>query len=368
MTEKEKKSKKQKMRIRQRNKNIFFICMLVLLIALLGMLVVKGRNSQKQEENSDISNSQNGETPDIGDTDSNDNQDGESTEENKDDEKIPQIEVSKLDLDSSSAVLIHRETGQVLLELDADRVLYPASMTKIMTALVAIENISNLNDMMKIRQATYDEVYLQGASLAGFPCGEDVPVIDVLYGIMLPSGAECCVAIAEYLYGSEEALVKVMNDKAKELGMESTHFVTSTGLHDDQHYTTVKDLAKLVQYALENETFKMIYCSKTYTTAPTKKYPQGLTFHNTMFSRLGNNELENGEILGGKTGYTGEAGHCLASYAVVDGVEYILVTAGSMDESKKGAVEDAVSIYNQINKEKSWITQVFDNILNIGNN
>ncbi len=364
MKKQQRKTKIQQ-RIRQRNRNVISVCMLVILIVLLALLFVRGRDSEKEGGNSYGGNSSMGNSQNSGNATNGEQSSGSEDFPNEDSqgneeegnvsgnptntpEPTPQIQFSNLD--STSAVLVRREDNQVMYALDADRVLYPASMTKIMTALVAIENISNMNDMMKIRQATYDEVYLQGASLAGFPCGVDVPIIDVLYGIMLPSGAECSVAIAEYLYGSEEAFVDVMNEKAKELGMNSTHFVTATGLHDDQHYTTVKDLAKLVQYALENETFKMIYCSKTYTTAPTKKYPQGLTFYNTMFARMGNKKLDNGEIMGGKTGYTSEAGNCLASYAVVDGVEYILVTAGSMDESKKGPVEDAILIYNQIGK------------------
>ncbi len=350
MTRKQKLSKRQRYRIQQRNRNMISICMFLLLIVLIGILVIKGRDFENQGGNSNVSDSQNGENCGIENPDLEDSSNGNNTQEDGSQQNTPEpTPTMKVEnLDSTSAVLIRRDDSQVLFAMEPDKVLYPASMTKIMTALVAIENISNLNDKMKIRQSTYDEVYLQGASLAGFPCGVDVPVVDVLYGVMLPSGAECCVAIAEYLYGSEEAFVKIMNDKAKEIGMNATHFVTSTGLHDDQHYTTVRDLAKLVQYALKNETFKMIYCSKTYTTEPTKKYSQGLTFYNTMFAKMGNKKLENGEILGGKTGYTSEAGHCLASYAKVNGVDYILVTAGSQDVSKKGAINDAILIYNQI--------------------
>lgn len=339
MQTQKKMSKKQKQRIQQRNRILFFsVLLLVLLVALVCLIVRNGHkipSPQDPQEGDQITGTPVTDSP---------------TPEPTQEEVVDVPTVSLDNLDSNSAVLMRRDDGQVICELDADKVIYPASMTKIMTALIAIENLSNLNDTMVIKQTTYDAVYLQGASLAGFPCGEDVPIMDVLYGIMLPSGAECCVAIAEYLYGSEEAFVQKMNDKAASLGMSDTHFVTSTGLHDEQHYTTVRDLAKLLSYALENETFRMIYCSKTYTTAPTKKYPDGLTFYNTMFSRLGSKTLKAGEILGGKTGYTGEAGSCLASYAKVNDVEYILITAGSYDESKQGAVEDAVKVYNQLSE------------------
>lgn len=343
MTAKRKKqriSKKQRQRIRQRNRNLVLGGMILVLAVLAGVFFLKGdpdkktpngENSQKNETVTPTNTPESTPTPTL----------------------APEVvqNVSLDGVDSTSLILVRCDDNAVICEKDADRKLYPASMTKIMTALVAIENITNLSDTLKIKQSTYDEVYLQGASLAGMPCGEDIPIMDVLYGVMLPSGAECCVAIAEYLYGSEEAFVQVMNAKAAELGMDSTHFVTSTGLHDAKHYTTVRDLTKLLQYALENETFKMIYCSKTYTTAPTKKYSEGITFYNTMFARLGDRELENGEILGGKTGYTSEAGNCLASYAVVDGDEYILVTAGSTNESKMGPVQDALLMYNQLGKE-----------------
>ena len=258
---------------------------------------------------------------------------------------INAFKVRALSTSASCAVLIDADSGKVLYAKNEQTKASMASTTKIMTALLLCEN-KDLSDTLLI---TDKMVMVEGTSM-GLKSGMTVTYKDLLYGMLLASGNDAANATAIGISGSIEKFVELMNTTAKELGMEYTHFVTSTGLHDDQHYTTVKDLAKLVQYALENETFKMIYSSKTYTTAPTKKYPQGLTFYNTMFSRLGNNELENGKILGGKTGYTSEAGNCLASYAMVDGEEYILVTAGSMDESKKGPVKDAVLIYNQINK------------------
>lgn len=123
-----------------------------------------------------------------------------------------------------------------------------------------------------------------------------------------------------------------MNEKAAELGMDSTHFVTCTGLHDENHYTTVRDLTKLLSYALQNDTFRQIYCTSEYTTSATASAPEGLHFLSTMFKKMDSPAVNGGEIEGGKTGYTSEAGQCLASLAKVDDVEYILVTAGALED------------------------------------
>ena len=200
------------------------------------------------------------------------------------------------------------------------------------------------------RRDTYDRLYTEGASLAGFGAGDEVKAIDILYGVMLPSGAECCVGLAQHLFGSEENFVAKMNEKAAELGMDSTHFVTCTGLHDENHYTTVRDLTKLLSYALQNDTFRQIYCTSEYTTSATASAPEGLHFLSTMFKKMDSPEVNGGEIEGGKTGYTGEAGQCLASLAKVDDVEYILVTAGAPGgpSTEPYHIEDAKAVYNRI--------------------
>ena len=139
-------------------------------------------------------------------------------------------------------------------------------------------------------------------------------------------------------------------EKAAELGMDSTHFVTCTGLHDENHYTTVRDLTKLLSYALQNDTFRQIYCTSEYTTSATASAPEGLHFLSTMFKKMDSPEVNGGEIEGGKTGYTGEAGQCLASLAKVDDVEYILVTAGAPGgpSTEPYHIEDAKAVYNRI--------------------
>ena len=173
---------------------------------------------------------------------------------------------------------------------------------------------------------------------------------DLLYGVLLPSGAECCLAFADRISGSEEEFVSLMNDKAQELGMKNTHFTNSTGLHDPEHYSTVEDISILLQYALKNEYFRDAFTSSRYSTLPSEQHPEGFTFHSTIFKYMDSTEVTGGEILGGKTGYTEEAGLCLASLAQVNGKEYILVTAkaNGTHQTEQFHILDAINVYNQI--------------------
>lgn len=167
-----------------------------------------------------------------------------------------------------------------------------------------------------------------------------------------PRGAECCEALAREVSGSEEAFVARMNQKAAELGMTATHFCNPTGLHDPEHVSTVRDMARLTEAALQNETFRKLFTTERYTVPATNCHPQGFTMHSTLLSQLDGTELHSGRILGGKTGYTGEAGLCLASLAEVKGREYILVTAGAGGDHSTAPyhIEDAVTVYRRVSR------------------
>lgn len=251
---------------------------------------------------------------------------------------------------SPSAILIRLEDNTILMQKNSEEKIYPASLTKMMTAIVAIENLPDLKKEIKLTNSMYQELYDANASMAGFEPGEQVGAIDLLYGVLLPSGAECCIGLADYVAGSEQNFVEMMNQKAAELGMENTNFENTTGLHDENHYTTVKDQSILLSYALQNDTFKEIFTSSSHSTQPTNKHPNGITFYSTMFKKLGDPSIIGGEILGGKTGYTKEAGLCLASLAKEGAKEYILVTAGAKgnNRSEQYNIIDAVAVYNNI--------------------
>ena len=264
----------------------------------------------------------------------------------------PIISISLDSLHSSNATLVRLDNHSVLMQKNSGQKIYPASLTKIMTAIVAIEKLSDLKENIDLPNSMFQELYKADASMAGFKPSEKVRAIDLIYGVMLPSGAECCIGLADHIAGSEQEFVDIMNQKAVRLGMSDTHFTNSTGLQDDNHYTTVKDLSILLSYALQNNTFRDVFTASRYSTAPTNKHPDGITFQNTMFKNIKSSVIDGGEILGGKTGYTDEAGLCLASLAQKDGREYILVTAGAKGnhESEQYNIDDAYAVYNKLGK------------------
>lgn len=256
-------------------------------------------------------------------------------------------------LNSPNAILVELETGKVLGEKKADEKIYPASLTKIMTAVLAVENIGDLQERITVPEEIFPKLYEEGASMAGFCPGEEAVGLDLLYGVLLPSGAECCLTFADRIAGSEEDFVDMMNEKAKELGMEHTHFTNSTGLQDEDHYSTVRDISVLLRYALAGDTFRQVFTSSSYSTNPSACHPEGFTFYSTMFQEMNSAAVTDGEILGGKTGYTKEAGLCLASLAVIGPKEYILITAHARGdhETRQYHVEDAVKVYTQLGKQ-----------------
>ncbi|HJD21213.1 MAG TPA: serine hydrolase [Candidatus Gemmiger faecigallinarum] len=252
-------------------------------------------------------------------------------------------------LNSSSAILIQRGGG-VLGQLQADEPLYPASMTKIMTVLLAVENLTDLDAPATLDPDMFQELWAENASMAGLAPGETVTVRDLLYGSLLPSGAECSIAIAQLVDGDVQTFADRMNRRAAELGMTGTHFVNPTGLHDPEHVSTVRDIALLLDAALQNETFRTVFTAKQYTTTATEAHPDGVTLTNTMFAMLGTDAIADMTLLGGKTGYTDEAGQCLASLAEKNGTEYILVTAGAPGNNHGDLlqIDDEVTVYTRL--------------------
>jgi D-alanyl-D-alanine carboxypeptidase len=257
---------------------------------------------------------------------------------------------AKKHLYSKNAILVRLEDQKTLLEKNSDTIIYPASMTKIMTAIVAIENLKDLNNSILLSSDLFPSLYDEDASMAGFLPEESVSAIDLLYGVLLPSGAECCLGLANYISGTEDAFVNLMNKKAATLGMKNTHFTNTTGLNDPEHYTTAKDLSLLLEYALQNDTFREIFTSPKHATSSTNLHPNGITVYSTLFKNIVHQDFNGGSILGGKTGYTSKAGLCLASLAQKNGKEYILVTAGAdgSHDTEQYNISDALQIYESI--------------------
>lgn len=268
-------------------------------------------------------------------------------------DEIPEGNIDLNTLYSPYAVLVDLESGNVLAEQNSAERMYPASLTKIMTALIAIEETEDMEQTTTLPSDIFPSLYEENASLAGFQPGETVTWKDLLYGVMLPSGAECCLTFARQIAGSEGAFVDLMNKKAEELGMNDTHFANATGLQDKKHYSTVRDIAVLLRYALENETFRQVFTARRYSVPPTAYHSEGFTFYNTMFQAMDNAGISDDDILGGKTGYTEKAGLCLASLAEINDREYILVTAKADGNhyTEPYHVIDAENVYGQIRKK-----------------
>ena len=247
----------------------------------------------------------------------------------------------ELDIYSKSAILYNMDDDIILYEKNSEERTSIASLTKIMTCIVAIENIDNLDQKIILKSDVFTGLAEAGASVAGFRVGENVTFRDLLMGALLPSGADATRALALNISGSESKFVNLMNNKAIELGLKDTHFENTTGLESSNHYSTVKDISIILKYALKNQTFKDMYTTREYTTT------SNLTFYSTLKKISNNYSFDVSNILGSKTGYTDEAGLCMSSIANYNGVNYLLVTAGA---DYRGNVPrqllDAMTIYN----------------------
>lgn len=231
-------------------------------------------------------------------------------------------------LSSEYGILVELGENRIVAQKQCDTVMYPASMTKVLTLLVAVENLESLDETFQMTAEIVDPAYREGASMAGFVAGEIITAKDLLYGMVLPSGAEAAAGVAQLVGGTEEHFVELMNEKVAELGLTTAHFCNTSGLHDKDHYCTSKDMAIIMNAAIHNEVCKEILSTYQYTTQPTNKHPEGIPLTSTMFSRMTGEEPGTAKILAGKTGFINESGNCLVSYGVSEtGKEYILVTA-----------------------------------------
>lgn len=251
---------------------------------------------------------------------------------------------------SESAVLMHLDSGEVLFQKNSGEKIYPASLTKLMTALVILDHFEDLDHTVTLSGEVFDCLSGSGASVAGFLPGEQLTLRDLLYGCVLPSGADAAMGLACVTAGSEENFAELMNGKAAELGMAHTHFKNATGLHDPGHYTTVMDMAVLLRAGLKNPDFRELLTTFDYQTEPTNRHPGGVGLSSTLSSLMGTPYQDGVTLLGGKTGYTEEAGLCLASLAEKDGREYIAVTAGApgSHETSPRHLEDAFRLYGLV--------------------
>lgn len=268
---------------------------------------------------------------------------------------IIRINGETLNLNSDKYILYNLNDDKILLSKDENKETYIASLTKMMTTIIAIENISDYNEKITITKDMFKDIAWD-VSVAGFKVGEKVTYNDLLYGAILPSGADAVNALALSISKDYDKFVELMNQKVKELNLAHTHFSNVTGLYDKNNYSTAYDVAQILKYALKNKKFKEVFETKNYT------FTNGKTVKSTIenySSRIGNKNIS--YIKGGKTGFINAAGYCLATTATIDGINYLLVTLNA-DKSKKAPhIEDAIETYTYYSKNYSYKIVVDNN-------
>lgn len=269
------------------------------------------------------------------------------------------------DISSEAAIIVDLGSYNAIGTKNADKRIYPASMTKVMTLLVACENLDNLYAKITVTQQQVDYKNTLGGSGENFSAGETLTAKDLMYLIIYDSNTIACQAIAEYISGSEAEFVKLMNKKAKEMGLSGTNFVNVTGLYDENHYTTVREMAAIMAYALDNPTAKNIISSNigykvTVYTQDGKSTARSLTmytdwlarFKNGKYSKVEDAILSTSTVKGGKTGYEDIPTACFVTYAEGEnGGTYVCVVVGRIDGSASkvsaaASTADTKKIYN----------------------
>lgn len=254
---------------------------------------------------------------------------------------------------STNAILVDAGTDTIVVSKGANERICPASMTKVLTVLVAAEQIkeADLDNAFTMTTDITDYAYVNDCSSVGFLDGEKVTVRDLFYGTVLASGADAAVGLATYIAGSPEAFVDMMNEKLVQMGLsDSAHFTNCVGLYDEEHYCTVYDMAVMMKAAMENELCREFLSAHTYTTTSTAEHPDGIDISNWFLRRVEDKDT-GGEVLGAKTGYVVQSKNCAVSYGVFgEGAAYICVTAGSTSSWR--CIYDHVEIYNRYVRAK----------------
>ena len=240
-----------------------------------------------------------------------------------------------------TGILMEATTGQVLFDKEMDEIRYPASTTKIMTALLILENVKDLSQTVTFTDVITPDL-APGNSTINAQIGEQLTVEECLYGIMLASANEVCTQMAVYVAGSVENFVSMMNKRAAELGCENTHFVNANGLPDPNHYTTAHDLARILAEAIKNEDFCKISGSASYTIPPTNMTPYSRNLENSN-ALIKEGEYHYEGVIAGKTGHTEAAKNTLVTAASRGGMTLVCVVLRSDGENR---FIDTVSLFD----------------------
>lgn len=239
-----------------------------------------------------------------------------------------------LNLSGESAILMDYDTLEILYEKNSHLKLYPASTTKTMTAILAME-LGNLNDVIRVDE---EVIHLTKGSHIALDYDEEMTLEDLLHALLIQSANDAALAIGKYVSGSVDGFVELMNEKAVELGALNTHFVNPNGLHNDEHVSTAYDMALIGKYAMEKDLFRSIAIKPTYEIGPTNKKTESRHLRSTNLFMLGNDNInyegrtvpiKMDGVLGGKTGYTPQAQNCLITVTERDNRRLITVVLKS---------------------------------------
>lgn len=258
----------------------------------------------------------------------------------------------KLNLKSDCIYVYSIDDEKEIFSKNPDKKVYPASLTKMMTVLTAVENIDDFDEKAPIDKKSYQKLVKQNASMAGFYGNEPTTFEDLLYGTMLASAGECADSLAINVAGSKGKFVDLMNENAKNMGLNNTNFKNSEGMDEDDHYSSAKDMAILLKNSLKNEKFYKIFTTDKYTSTKTLDHPKGIEIESTVLGRLKDYEQDGFKIIGGKSGTTEKAGLCWATLAIKNNKKYIVVVMGvPFDDIRNpgdGQIQDTLEILQNL--------------------
>lgn len=265
-------------------------------------------------------------------------------------------EEEKLTDTAKAVVLYELNSDTMLYTYNPDGKIYPTSMVKLMTALVAIEN-GDLDDMVTVTRSVLNQVPI-GILGADLKVGEEISLKDLLYATMVASATDASVVAAAYVGGSVEGFLQMMNDKAAQLGCKNTHYGNVHGLHDEETYTTARDIARITEAALENEVFRKMFCASEYTLAATNRHEERLITTTNNMMNPQKSKYYDKRVTGGKTGATDEGGRCLTLTAQKDGMEILCVLMGATPTM---AANGSIDTYGSFEESKIMVDYAFAN-------
>lgn len=255
-------------------------------------------------------------------------------------------QINGFELEANTAILYSLDTGDVLYSKNADEKVYPASLTKMLAAVVLIENTTDLdNEILTYTNEANNEILGTGSVVVGLKIGEKITARQALNCLLISSGGDVAYAIAHHYGGNTDGFVAMMNEKAKEIGMTNSHFGNPVGLHDDETYTTGNDILTLAKYALKHEVFKEVTSTVRYTL-PATNMSKERTYTTTNFLTNPTTNYYYSYASGIKTGFTTEAGRCVVSTASYNGYNYLCVIMGCKNaDGRRHEFMDSRNLY-----------------------